>query len=109
MIDESARDPLQLLGRAAGALRLDTLPAEVVQRAKQRVLDTVGCLVAGYHAGVAAIVRDYVLAQGGKPEVTLLPNGEKTTAALAGFAHAAYIFGLELSDAADDTLRERSL
>ncbi len=94
------RDPLRVLGRAAAGLRIETLPSEVLQRAKQRVLDTLGCLVAGYDAGIAAEIRSYVLAQGGAPEATLLPGGAKTTAALAGFAHSAYIFGLELADAA---------
>ncbi len=93
-------DPLQLLGRAAAGLRLDTLPAEVLQRAKQRVLDTVGCLVAGYNAELSDAIRSYVLSQGGKPEASLLPGGQKTTAGLAGLAHATYIYGLELADAA---------
>jgi 2-methylcitrate dehydratase PrpD len=97
---EITRDPLRLLGLAAAGLRLKNLPAEVAQRAKQRVLDTLGCLVAGYHAGISDAIRSYVLAQGGKPEATLLPGGEKTTAALVGLAHATYIYGLELSDAA---------
>ena len=76
------------------------LPPEGLQRSKQRLLDTLACLVAGYNEGISDEIRDYVRAQGGKAEATLLPSGEKTTAALAGLAHAAYIFGLELSDAA---------
>ncbi|MGH9681969.1 MAG: MmgE/PrpD family protein, partial [Candidatus Acidiferrales bacterium] len=79
---------------------MDRLPPEVLKRAKQRVLDTLGCLVAGYDAGIADSIRNYVLAQGGTPEATLLPGGQKTTVALAGLAHATYIHGLELSDAA---------
>lgn len=69
-------------------------------RARQRVLDTLACLVMGYDDGISDEVRDYVRAQGGRAEATLLPSGEKTTAALAALAHSAYIFGLELSDAA---------
>ena len=88
------------MGQAAAGLRLKTLPAEVLTRAKQRVLDTIGCLVAGYEGGIATSIRDYVMEQGGRPEATLLPGGQKTTAALAGLAHATYIFGLELADAA---------
>lgn len=57
-------------------------------------------MVAGYHAGIADAIRSYVLAQGGAREATLLPHGQKTTAALAGLAHGSYIHGLELSDAA---------
>src|SRR3954463_7941395 len=95
-----AFDPLPLLARAATGLRLETLPEEVLLRARQRVLDTIACLIAGYHGGISADIRAYVLEQGGAPEATLLPGGEKTTAALAGLAHATYIFGLELADAA---------
>ena len=100
MEPERDADPLRLLGRAAAALNLDNLPPEVLQRAKQRVLDALGCLVAGYEGHVAETIRSYVLAQGGNAEATLLPGGEKTTAALAGFAHATCIYGLELSDCA---------
>ncbi|MBI4190192.1 MAG: MmgE/PrpD family protein [Betaproteobacteria bacterium] len=93
-------DPLTLLGRAAAGLSLQSLPAETVQRAKQRVLDTLGCLVAGYNVGISDAIRSYVGAAGGTPEATLLPGGQKTTVALVGLAHATYIHGLELSDAA---------
>ena len=93
-------DPLILLGDACANLRLETLPPAVLRCARQRVLDTLGCLIAGYSGGISDAVRDYVLAQGGKPEATLLPGGQKTTAGLAGLAHASYIFGLELADAA---------
>ena len=97
---QAGKDPLVILGRAASALKLETLPAEVVMRAKQRVLDTIGCLVAGYDAGIANEIRAYVESQSGAAEATLLPGGQKTTVSLAGLAHATYIHGLELSDAA---------
>jgi 2-methylcitrate dehydratase PrpD len=97
---EVVKEPLVVLGRAAAQLKLQNLPPEILFRAKQRVLDTIGCLVAGYEGGIAEEIRDYVLAQGGRAEATLLPGGQKTTASLVGLAHATYIHGLELSDAA---------
>ena len=100
MNNAAADGPLRVMARAASRLRVDNLPAAVLQCARQRVLDTIGCLVAGYDAEMSAPIRAHVLAQGGRAEATLLPGGEKTTAALAGLAHATYIFGLELSDAA---------
>ena len=100
MSKEAAQDPLALMGKAAARIRVENLPAEALQRSKQRVLDTIGCLVAGYDAGIADAIRSYVQAQGGTPEATLLPGGQKTSAALACLAHATYIHGLELSDAA---------
>jgi 2-methylcitrate dehydratase PrpD len=98
--DVSSADALRRLGLAAARLRLSDLPPQCIQRARQRVLDTLACLVAGYREGISDQIREYVNAQGGRAEATLLPRGTKTTAALAGLAHAAYIFGLELSDAA---------
>jgi 2-methylcitrate dehydratase PrpD len=93
-------EQLVTLGRAAAGLTIETMTPEVLQRSKQRVLDTLGCLVAGYDAGIAEGIRSYALSQGGSPEATLLPGGQKTTVALAGLAHSTYIHGLELSDAA---------
>jgi len=93
-------DPLALLGRATAGLTSGSLPTEVVYRAKQRVLDTLGCLVAGYDAGIAREIADFALSQAAAAEATLLPHGQKTTVSLACLAHATYIHGLELSDAA---------
>ena len=59
----TSTDPLVVLGRAAAGLKLENLPSEVVMRAKQRVLDTVGCLVAGYDAGIANEIRSFVTAK----------------------------------------------
>lgn len=93
-------DPLVVLGRAAAHLQLETLPAEILKRSKQRFLDTLGCLVASYDAGIANEIRSYVEHQGGRPEATLLPTGARTTVGLAGLAHATYMHGIELTDAA---------
>ena len=100
MTHAAFKDVLPLLGRAAAGLRFDDLPPHVVMRAKQRVMDTIGCLVAGYDAGIAGEIRDYVLAQGGAAEATLLPGGQKTTVSHVCMAHATYMHGLELTDAA---------
>ena len=73
------KDILPLLGRAAAQLSYEDLPPNTVMRVKQRVLDTIACLVAGYNAGIATEMRDYIASQGGKAEATLLPGGQKTT------------------------------
>jgi 2-methylcitrate dehydratase PrpD len=99
-VSNASSDALERLGRAAANLRFEHLSGEALQRSKQRLLDTLACLVAGYNDGISSDIRAYVRAQGGQGQATLLPTSEKTTAHLAGFAHAAYIFGLELSDAA---------
>lgn len=104
MKSDIQRDPqgevLVRLGKTAAGLAFSNLPPEVIMRAKQRVLDTLACLVAGYDCGISDAIRDYVLAHGGSAEASLLPSGQKTSVALVALAHATYIHGLELSDAA---------
>ena len=99
MLDNVSQD-IDRLGAAAAGIRGEALPAEIVTILRQRVLDTVGCLVAGYNVGVSDEIRAYVQAQGGTPEATMLPYGTKTTIGLASLAHATYIHGLEISDIA---------
>ena len=83
MNTDTSQAPLQILGRAAAGLRLDNLPAEVLLRSRQRVLDTLGCLVASlvgysvgmvlYHTFVPTIRFDAAfLAQQFKPELRFI-------------------------------------
>ena len=53
----SAPDPLALLGLAAARLQFEQLPPAVIKCCKQRILDTLGCMVAGYDAGIADAIR----------------------------------------------------
>ena len=66
------KDVLPQLGRAAAGLRFEDLPPNVVMRAKQRVLDTLGCLVAGYEAGIAQEIRKMSDMQDVKDKLALL-------------------------------------
>ena len=84
-------------------LQFDQLPTEVVQKAKQCILDTIGCALVG--AGTtnhARIVIDLVRELGGNPEATIFGDGFKTTVINAALANGTSIHSLDL----DDTHRE---
>jgi 2-methylcitrate dehydratase PrpD len=93
-------DELLRLATAARGLDAGHLPAELAQRLRQRVLDTLACLVAGYGGGISSELAAYAAAQPSRPEATLLPGGGRTSTSLAAFVHASLIHGLELSDVA---------
>lgn len=99
-VSGTSTDPADALAAAAACLAYESLPEPVIRRAKQRILDLLGCLVAGYDTSLMAAPRRYAAACGGAPEATLLPGGEKTSAGLAALVHAMFICGPDLSDLA---------
>jgi 2-methylcitrate dehydratase len=83
----------------AASLRFDDLPAEVVQAATQRVVDTIGCAIGGHDCAQAVIGRR--LAQGGAPERypgRLLGTNERSSAEIASFVNTLMIRNLDFND-----------
>ena len=62
------------------------LPSEVVSKAKEGVIDFVGCTLLGTHNDTGKIVLNYVKRLEAKPEVSVLGAGYKTSVALASLA-----------------------
>jgi 2-methylcitrate dehydratase len=60
------------LAKLVSDIRFSELPEEVVQEAKRRVLDALGCAFGGSHGGPSVIMRTVVADLGGKPESTVL-------------------------------------
>jgi 2-methylcitrate dehydratase PrpD len=58
----------------------DSIPKESVARAKWRVLDAIGCLIAGANAAGCRETADLVRRWGGVPESTVLVHGIKAPA-----------------------------
>ena len=52
----------------------------LIDRARNRVIDVLGCLIAGANAPGCSIVKDLVQEWGGKKESTILVHGEKVPA-----------------------------
>ena len=60
--------------------RYDTFSKEDVDHAKNRIIDVVGCLVAGVNYPGCSMIRDLVVESGGKKESTILVHGDRVPA-----------------------------
>ena len=87
------------LAQHASNLAYEALPARLVERIKDIVLDTLGVSIgASTLAEEAKIVVDYVNALGGKPESRILGFGGRAPAAWAVFANGSLGHMLDYDD-----------
>ncbi|MCC6472224.1 MAG: MmgE/PrpD family protein [Burkholderiales bacterium] len=75
------------------------LPGEVVEVARQSVLDWLGGAIAGADQPLVVALREEIAAQGGNPLSTLVVHGERTSPAFAALANGAAADALDYSDA----------
>ena len=79
--------------RILAELALNTKPEQVTpaayEAAKKMIVDTIGCLIAGYRAEGIPEVIEQLLDWGGKEEATVLIHGRKLPAPLAAYANSA--------------------
>jgi 2-methylcitrate dehydratase PrpD len=78
----------------------DDVPAVAVERVRDRVLDSLGVMFAGMSVPAGTVMRDWVKAQGGAPDSTVVASGFKTTAPFATLANASAGHALEFDDIA---------
>lgn len=81
----------------ASAIERD-LPAEVVDKAKLHILDSLAAIVAGIALKPGKVACAFVEAQGGTPECTVGKPGLKTSAVNAAFANGMLAAGGETDD-----------
>ena len=67
------------MSKYAVGLKYSDLPTEVVEGAKRRVLDTIGCALGGYLGEPSKIIRQVVGEVGGIPECTIIGSGSRTS------------------------------
>jgi 2-methylcitrate dehydratase PrpD len=72
IIDELARNILKI--------SFEDFDPPTITRARARIIDTVGCIIAGANADGCSIVRDLIQDWGGKKEGTILVHGGKVPA-----------------------------
>jgi 2-methylcitrate dehydratase PrpD len=82
------------------AAHYDDIPDVGSRRVGERFIDSLGVQFAGMSVQTGQIITDWVRAQGGTPESTVLGSGFKTTAALATLANATAGHALEFDDIA---------
>ena len=89
--------PTADLAAYAAALRYDDIPAEVVQRAKDCIADTLACIAFGTTLPWSHIVIDYARANGaGGKSAIFGARGPRVHAPMAALAHGALCHAFEL-------------
>ena len=93
-----ARETLQL-AKYATALSYADLPAEVIQRAKDAIADTIAAIAFGAHLPWSRIIADYARRRGagGKARV-FAPGGARLQAPMAAFANGALAHAFEMDN-----------
>jgi 2-methylcitrate dehydratase PrpD len=76
----------------------DDIPAEVVGKAKQHILDCVGVTLAGSTAPIGRIVHEYLVEQGSSKHATVIGLGLRTTPPLAAWANGTLGHALDYDD-----------
>lgn len=94
----AARDATFALGKYAAALRYADLPSDVIAKAKECVLDALGCCLFGITRPWTRMVQDMVLEQGGAPQAALLGTPHRTSVSQAVLVTSTAGHGFELDD-----------
>lgn len=88
------------LAEFVAGVDIGAVPAEVVARARQVVIDALACAVAGYSLvpEVVAPIRQVALGLGQADEATLLCGGERVAAPVAALANATTAHTIDYDD-----------
>jgi 2-methylcitrate dehydratase len=92
------------LSRYVTNLKYEDLPANVVAKAKERILDSLGTAYGAYNAPSMVALRKVIAEEGGTPESTVIGSGQKTSAVNATMVNGAMIRYLDFSDTYWSTL-----
>jgi 2-methylcitrate dehydratase len=82
----------------ARQIRFDILPAQVVREAGRRLLDALGCMIAGANGATTAAVRQVALVLGGAPESSILGTRERTSCERAALVNGTALRFLDFMD-----------
>lgn len=91
-------DATRKLAEFAVETRYRDLPTEVVEKGKERVLDTLGCMVAGCTEALAPILLKYAEEAGGRPEATIVGFGHKSNVSNVALVNGTLGHALDFDD-----------
>lgn len=80
------------------SIRFDDLPEAVILKAKNLILDSIGCILGAYKTDVGTILVGLAKQFGGKPEATIIGDGEKVSCIHAVFANSGMCNVLDYDD-----------
>ncbi len=76
----------------------ETLPETVTEACKDRILDTLGCVAAGYEHPVSVTARKLAGRYSMDTPATILGSGQRTAPVMAAFANSVMLRVLDMSD-----------
>ena len=91
-------DVTERLVDLARGLRFEQLPAEVRREAGRRLLDALGCMIAGANGATTESVRKVVCALGGVAEASILGSRERTSCDRAALVNGTALRFLDFMD-----------
>lgn len=82
-------------------MRINDLPADVVDRAQKHVYDTIGVIIAGSGQPMGKLISRHVATVGGNPVASVFGHGFKTSACQAALANGTMAHILDFDDDSD--------
>ncbi len=89
----------QRIADHVAAIRYEDLPPDVIELARQTVLDWLGVTLAGSREDLARMLRDEAAEQGGRPAATIIGAAIKTGTQQAALVNGATSHALDYDDA----------
>jgi len=86
------------------ALKLESLPPDIVSRAKDCLLDSLGCALFGSLQTWARIMADEMLAEGSRGRSTVIGHKQTLAAPAAALCNGTATHGFELDDLLDEAI-----
>lgn len=76
----------------------EDIPTEVIEKGKERFIDTIGCILGGCNEEVAKIILRYLEGIGGTPDSRIIGCGHKTSIQNAALANGTIGHALDFDD-----------
>jgi 2-methylcitrate dehydratase PrpD len=95
---DAGRNLTQALATKAMAIRLETLPAEIVDLSQQCFLDWLGVTIAGVSEPLVQILAEQVRAEGGNQQATMIGTRKKVSLSQAALVNGAASHALDYDD-----------
>jgi 2-methylcitrate dehydratase PrpD len=96
--------PTERLATLAATLRFETIPAAVLERARDLVLDHLGLSIYGTQLPWTQIVREQIVFDGGREEASIYGAQQRVPMRSAALVNGAAAHAIELDDTHDESL-----
>lgn len=88
----------EIISEYASTLSLKHVPSKIIIEAKKRLIDTLGCIVAGHSDDAVKIANRFTSGLGGKSQSSIILYGRKVPAQYAALVNGIMGHSLEIDD-----------